>query len=121
METLRASTQYDDWRGTAAADDSHDVYMHNYLTDKGLIGDNAYVVAIQFYTGENFDKPWVRALIADGTGHDDVKSQLEEDPVRLKELQLDLEIAEFFALFKRFSIVLTSRDLGLDGREYQLI
>ncbi|WP_261335132.1 hypothetical protein [Rhizobium leguminosarum] len=33
--------------------------------------------------------------------------------------QMSLE--EFFNLFKRFSIVLTSRDLGLEGREYEII
>jgi hypothetical protein len=95
--------------------------MQNYLKDKGLIGENAYVVAIQFYTGDNFTKPSVRALIADGAGHDDIKSQLASEPVKLKERELDLDIAEFFDLFKRFSIVLTSRDLGLEGREYQLM
>jgi hypothetical protein len=122
LEDFKASTQYDDWKGTAAADDGHDVYIHSFLRDKGILDENAHAVAIHFYTGENFDKPSIRVVVADGTGFDDVNAQITSTyTLRFKEVELDLSITEFFDLFKRFSIVLTSRDLGLEGREYEVI
>lgn len=39
--------------------------------------------------------------------------------LRFKEIDIELSLEEFFGLFKRFSIVLTSRDMGLEGREYE--
>ncbi|MGO7750510.1 hypothetical protein E0H65_22580 [Rhizobium leguminosarum bv. viciae] len=122
MEIFKASVQYGDWQGTASADDGHDIEFQSFLKDKGLIGEGAYAVAIRFYNGENFDKPSVRVVVADGTGHDDVNAQINASGIlRFKELEVELSLEEFFNLFKRFSIVLMSRDLGLEGREYEII
>jgi len=122
MEVFEAGVQYNDWKGTAAADEGHDPWFRALLLTKGLIDDKSFVVAIKFYSGESFDKPWIQAVIADGTGYDDVNTQITSaDTLRFKEVDVELSLDEFFGVFKRFNIVLTSRDLGLDGREYEVV
>ena len=124
-EVFTAGVQYGDWKGTVAADEAHES-LHQFLRNKGVLGEGSYVVAIRFFSGDNFGgkagNPWIRFVVADGAGHDDIQSQIAaEGTLKFKEIDIELSLEEFFALFKRFSIVLTSRDLGLEGREYQII
>lgn len=125
VEILTASVQYNDWKGTAAADSADHASVQSYLKDKGYLGDEAFVVGFRVWFGANHGDVVttisVRALVADGTGFDNVNAQVTSaDVLRLKELNLELPIGEFFGLFKRFNLVLTSRDLGLDGRDYEI-
>ncbi|MGN7825990.1 hypothetical protein ACTJJ8_04525 [Agrobacterium radiobacter] len=122
MQDFKASTQYGDWQGTAQADDGSQVYFQNFLREKGVIDENSYAVGIRFFNGETFDKPWIKAVVADGAGYDDVNAQITSTgTLRFKEVDINLTLQEFFELFKRFSIILTSRDLGLAEREYEVI
>ncbi|TIN10366.1 hypothetical protein [Mesorhizobium sp.] len=125
-EVLKASVQYGDWRGTAAADNADNRSIQKFLRDRGELGDGAYVVGIRLFIGENrggkVERPWLRAVVADGSGYDDVKAQVSAaGTLRFKEIDIELSLEEFFGLFKRFSIVLTSRDMGLEGREYEIV
>ncbi|AWM25976.1 hypothetical protein AOX55_00002727 [Sinorhizobium fredii CCBAU 25509] len=63
----------------------------------------------------------VRAVYADGDGFDSVNDQIQStDNPTFKELDIDLTLAEFFGLFKRFNVVLPMKGLGLDGRNYEI-
>lgn len=125
MEKFRASVQYGDWEGTAAADNAH-VSFSSFLRQKGTLKDGELLVGVRVFVGENLDEnpqvPWIRAVISNGNGFDNVKSQIENSPeLILSERDVALSLNEFFSLFKRFSVVLTSKGLGLDGREYKVI
>lgn len=124
METLKASVQYGDFEGTAAADEGSDKSLHQFLEEKGLISGGEFLVGIRAYVGENFggkaQRPWIRALIANGEGYDNVAAQIDKaDPLELTEREIDISIEEFVGLFKRFSVVLTKRGLDLTGRDYE--
>jgi len=122
MEDFKASTQYADWQGSVQADDADNRSLQSFLKAKGILDDNSYAVAVKFYTGITFDKPWIRVVVADGTGFDSVNAQISAPgTLKFKEVDVDLTLSEFFELFKRFSIVVTSRDLGLADREYEII
>ncbi|WP_095780057.1 hypothetical protein [Mesorhizobium sp. WSM3868] len=126
MVKLKASVQYGDFEGTAAADDGHDQSFHNFLLDKGVLSKDDFVVGVEIWVGENHggpsNPPTIRALVAPAAGFDAFKGSLtRQEKLRLREVEVELSFEEFFGLFKRFSIVLTKRGLELGGREYEPI
>jgi hypothetical protein len=120
MERFKASVQYGDWEGTASADGNHSSDFSEYLRKKKLISDSEYLVAISFYAGER-DFTSIRAFVVEkGENYESVRSLLKtaSGPVKVREIELELSRQEFFALFKRFSVVLTWHGLDLEDREY---
>ena len=134
MPHFKASVQYGDWHGTAAADniDPGHADLHRYLEGKGLMKDNEFLMAVQFFVGEihhseQMPKPYIRAFVLEGLDkYEDVQKRLEEleaagEPVPVREVEIDMSLNEFFGMFKRFSVVLTWSDLPLEDREYREI
>ncbi|WP_026619120.1 hypothetical protein M728_000781 [Ensifer sp. WSM1721] len=120
-EVFTAGVQYNDLKGTAAADEADNTSIQTFFRGKG-IPDNGFVVALRaYYLSSDPGKIGVRAVYADGDGFDSVNDQIQStENLAFKELDIDLPLAEFFSLFKRFNVVLTSKGLGLDGREYTI-
>lgn len=117
-EVFTAGVQYNDWKGTAAADDADNESVQAFFRKNGL-PDDAHIVAIRAYYLAVDGKVTVRGIYADGKGFDSVQAQIESaDTLQFKEIELELTPVDFFKMFKRFSVVLTQKGLGLDGREY---
>ncbi len=129
-EWLKASVQYGDWHGTAAADNSDfEMTVHRYLEKKNLIKPGEFLLAVQLYSGsENQNKkleaPYIRAYLLDNTGGEGekAKARLEEleaagEPIPVREVEINVPLDEFISWFKRFSVVLTARNLPLTDRE----
>ena len=125
MGTFRAGVQYNDWIGTAAADNAADLDLTKLLTDRGLAEEGEFVVAAEIWVGENHggpsQPPRVNVFLATAQGYDNVKQKLkyEEDPLDLRKVGFDLTFEEFFGLFKRFNVVISRRGLALDERTYR--
>jgi hypothetical protein len=122
---FKASVQYGDWQGTAAADGDHASTLSSYLETKGLTKPGEFLIAMSLWVGENHGGELgsiiVRAFLFDGPrDHESVRMALANIsgaiPVRAIDLTLTLE--QFVLLFKRFDIVLTWRGLELEDREY---
>ena len=111
-EEFIASVQYNDLKGTVAADRSDDDYLAGQLERQGLIGDNEHLIGIEMYTFDsNVDdeKPlWVTVLI----------QNIDDDSIR--ELRVDMTEKEFFKCFKRFNIKISS-DGDLTGKTLNII
>jgi hypothetical protein len=128
MGSFNASVQYGDWAGTARADDIDFAAIHEYLKGKGLMEASEFLLAIDFYMsgeprdGDKLGAPFVRCIFLENRGLDfeSVQSALTsiQGPIPVRVRDVKLTLIEFFRLFKRFSVVLTARDLSLDGREY---
>ncbi|CAN7501003.1 hypothetical protein [Mesorhizobium caraganae] len=120
-EVFTAGVQYNDWKGTAAADEADNSSAQEFFRKRGVPKDG-FVVAIRAYYLSIAPKiVSVRAVYADGDGYDTVNSQVTSaETLQLKELDIELTFEEFFGLFKRFNIVFTSKDMGLEGREYTI-
>ncbi|KAF1043077.1 MAG: hypothetical protein GAK35_02397 [Herbaspirillum frisingense] len=118
MSRFAASTQYGDWNGDVKSDDADHHGIRDFVRDKGLLTEGEFLVGVTFYCGEN-DSIFLSGLAIDYSDYDTVKEALAKlpDPVNLREFELPLSRDEFFALFKRFSIVLQPRGLELIGRE----
>lgn len=118
MEFFRASTQYGDWEGTAAADDSTPHGLREYLTENGLMTADEFLIAANLFASEGFTS--IRAFVVPGENFQKVKESLSSagNPITVREVGLDLTKEEFFDLFKRLDILLTWHGLELKGREY---
>jgi len=121
MEFLKASTQYGDWEGTAAADDKPSA-LQELLETKGLINPDEFLLAATLYVSEhNYDSPYVRAFVFQkGRKFELVKEILAatEGPIPVRRIDVGLTTKEFLGLFKRFNVMLTWRGLEIEGREY---
>jgi hypothetical protein len=121
MESFKASTQYGDWEGTAAADNSDRVGVHEYLGEKVLLYPNGFLLAVSFYAGESYMH--VRAFALQGADKfESVQAVLStiSGPIPVREINIELTSEEFLNLFKRFHVMLTWHGLGLEGRDYSL-
>ncbi|MGC9292697.1 MAG: hypothetical protein ACP5EP_08215 [Acidobacteriaceae bacterium] len=122
METFKASVQYGDWEGTAAADGAHPTSVEEYLGNKGLINPNEFLVAASLYVQEK--STYVRVFVFEhGKEFESVKDTLiaTSGPILVREVEIELTLEEFVDLFKRFSVVLTWSGLQLEGRNYSVV
>ena len=124
METFRASVQYNDWKGTAAADDADQNSIRKLLRERGALSDDDFLIGIELWLGEmhgdEVERPSVSALIIDAEDFEEAKRLLNEtgDPLPVKRVELELSMEEFLLLFKRFAVSLSWQDFDLTGREY---
>ena len=95
---MKASTQYNDYMGTAAADFADFQTLEAYLKDKGLDTDRYKPIGVELYCGySNFVNP--RFICKDILS--------EEKKALTFGFENKISITEFLDLFKRFNVVLT--------------
>ena len=125
MNTIKASVQYGDWEGTAAADESDGVKMRYLLEKSGALKADEFVVAIELFVGESHRgklvKPYIDVLLFNKADFDTAAAGIKAapDPLLLRKVRVDLSLDEFIGLFKRFAVTLSRRGLGLIEREYK--
>jgi hypothetical protein len=130
MDTFKAGTQYGDWEGTAAADNADRNTIELFLEKKGLATPEEFLLGLSLYAHEHSDSISVHAFFFVGENDEEVKSakSVEEvksaldkldDPIPVREVQIDLTVKEFLEVFKRFNVFLTWHGLGITGREYE--
>jgi hypothetical protein len=120
MERFKASTQYGDWEGTAAADEQPSS-IKKWLESKGLIKPSEFLVAVNLYVSEHeYNPPLLRAFVFHGDNHESVKEALAttEGAIPVRSIEVKMTTEEFLELFKRFNVMLTWQGLELEGREY---
>lgn len=100
-KSFKASSQYNDWNGSVAADGTDLGGFSSVLQKKGLISEGEGVFGIELYSCEKFVS--IEAFV--GTDEDN-----------LRKVDVDMTLEEFFKNFKRFSATL-SRKGGLEGKE----
>ena len=121
--TFRASVQYNDWKGTSAADDADQNDSSEWLKENGHIEDGEFLLGVKMFSGENHgtheDPVFVEFLIATPGDYDNVKTMIESStgPIEVRSVRVEMGLTDFFGLFKRFDVTL-SRDNMLEGLEY---
>lgn len=123
MPTLTASVQYDDWRGTAAADDADMKSIRSYLTEHGLLSDEEFLIGFEMYSGQQSTPGSryfsARAFLIKAKDYESAQQAVgaaAELSVATRDLNISLET--FLSFFKRFDVILTQKSLSVDGREY---
>ena len=120
MATFEALVHYNDLKGSAAADRSEGV-AEKWLKDNGHITDG-YVVGISMWIGENHgtvDTVDVKFLVSGLKGYESVLEMLQAsgERIQVEEINVHMNIADFFALFKRLNITLSNKGL-IEGKTY---
>ena len=122
---FKASVQYNDWVGTAAADDLDQTSFGQYLEEKGLMGEDEFLLNIRLWVGENLvHRPGIvsaQALAFKGSGYDKVSEEIasSKEPIRVRRIDVELTIEQFSRMFKRFAVSLTPRGLDLSDTDYR--
>lgn len=123
MGTLKASTQYGDWEGSASADDADKIDLRAWLMERKHVQDGEYILGATVYFGENHGGkvrgPHVQVTTMATGDYDTVKAALEAtpDPLPVREFDVEISTEELIGLFKRLEVVLVRKGLGLQGRE----
>ncbi|ATC84315.1 MULTISPECIES: hypothetical protein [Pseudoalteromonas] len=123
METFKASVQYNDLLGTAAADKADMEHASKWLEEKGHISEDEYVLGISMWAGENHgahrDPVSVKFVVSGLNGYSNIPEMIEatKHDLNVKEIRVEMTVAEFFALFKRFEVTLSNKGL-LEGTTY---
>ncbi|WP_312283933.1 hypothetical protein [Candidatus Igneacidithiobacillus taiwanensis] len=125
VEKFQATVQYNDFKGSAAADRTDQDDINNWLEKNGLKRDGEFLLGISFFAGENYGEHKeisVEFLFATQGEHNSVKEMIEahNGPVFVRRVTTDMPIAQFLGLFKRFSVSLSPRGM-LDGRDYTYV
>lgn len=120
IETFNAGVQYDDLKGSAAADRADDGDAASFLEERRLIRKGEFLVGIEAYvgtstirSGEDVKVSATFLIVETSTAGDAYKH-----PVRARKVSLELSPNEFFSLFKRFNVTLSNGG-ELEGREYE--
>ncbi|ELB2804792.1 hypothetical protein ACOGST_004696 [Vibrio alginolyticus] len=125
MEVFKASVQYNDLKGTVAADEATHSDATSWLREHQHISTDEFVVGISVRIGENHgehkDPVSVKFLVTDLKGYTNIPEMLEGESNNLvvKKLRFDFSIAEFLALFKRLEITLSNNGI-LEGKQYNV-
>lgn len=102
---MKASVQYNDYRGTVAADMSDYTFLSDYLKGRGVDVERYEPIGVRFYSGYS-EFVSVDFICIDHQSD-------ERKAVTLK-LENQLSVSEFLDLFKRMEIILTFAK----GRDY---
>lgn len=128
LSCFEASTQYTDWKGSAAADVyGPDRSFEELFEATGLVDNkNEFLIAFEFYAGEGYfflagyfhpksesnDLGWVPSL------RDDFNTN--SGTIRVRKIEVKLTLEQFFKYFKRFNVVLIRDGLDISGREFEI-
>ncbi len=123
MEHLfEASVQYNDLKGSSAADVSDIGKPSKWLRDKGLLNDGEHLLGIELLVGENHgehsDPVYVRFLAFKLDGYSNIPDQIKntDGAISVRKIDVQMNLMEFFGLFKRFGVKF-SFGAALEGRK----
>ena len=105
---MRASVQYNDFLGTAAADASDYKSLQDFIQSRGIDTSRYQAVGAKFYAGySDFFSASIICI--------DKHMSYSAKPFLVSiGFEAPFEMAEFFDLFKRFEVVITRKHANVD-------
>lgn len=125
MDVFKASVQYNDLKGSVAADIADAIDATRWLKNNGHINDE-FVIGISMFAGENHgvhrDPVSVQFLVSSLNGYDNIPEMIQasDEPIQVRKICISMNIADFLSLFKRFEITLSNGGL-IEGKTYKPI
>lgn len=132
IENFSAGVQYDDYKGSTAADNQDINNVYKYLEGKQLKIKDKVIVGISLDASHlsldashlSLDPDHelsVRFFLSDLQGESDVPTLIKsKNPLSVKEIKIDMSYKEFFQLFKRFNLTLSTKGL-LENKDIDII
>lgn len=125
QDRFTATTQYNDWNGTIAADNIDGETIREYLKKEKKLDPGEFLIGIDFSIAENspgkIRPPYISCLKIEAKDFGEAKRLVDDDskPLPVERVEIELSLEEFIGLFKRFNLILTNRRLDLIGRKYE--
>lgn len=111
LTTFKAGVQYNDYKGTVAADRADEIAFLDHIKELGLAHEGERLAGYRIVFNENhgaeISKPGVVAYLYEAEG-------FVEKPAAIRAIDVDIPIAKLFSFFKRFDLVLTIKDMDLE-------
>jgi len=119
MSIFTAGVQYNDLKGSVAADRSDNLSIVDYLTNLGLTKPDERVVGYRTAFGGNPGEdinPGVVFYLQAGS--------FDDPATTIRAIDVDMPIEKFFSFFKRFDMVMTVKgetfdNMQVDGPHYE--
>lgn len=120
MDIFNAGVQYNDFKGTVAADVSDNVALSNHLISLGQAQSDERVVAFRIASGENQGVPVTDVSLVAYLLR---SPNFEPAPTDVRAVEIRITPGEALAFFKRFDLVATRKGVDLsntkiDGPHY---
>lgn len=122
--TFKASTQYNDFTGTSAADGAGLGDLQKWMKENGHMQEGESLVGIELWAGEYHGKQedpvYVTVLFMQMGDHDTIKAVIDaaKGPIPVRRVSISMKLADFFALFKRLSLSFSADGLLKPGVKY---
>ena len=107
-EVFSAGVQYNDFKGTVAADRSDNIALVDFLKGEGLAKENERIVGVRENPGNEMASPGVVAYLAEAV--EDFSS-----PTTIRAIDIQISTAKLLSFFKRFDLVMTVGGEGFDA------
>jgi len=115
MSIFTAGVQYNDFKGTVAADRADDVTFHDYLVTEGLASEAERIVGYRITFNENrgaeVATPGIVVYLQEGS--------FDEPGRKIRAVEVSMTTAKLFSFFKRFDLVMTLKGLAVDDVEVE--
>lgn len=108
--TVQAGTQYGDWRGTAAADNTFQLDLAHFIREKKWMGSEDVLVAWEIYSGEiaRRDGGVQLSITAHFAHASAVKgARASGGKVTVKSICFDMAALDFLEKFKQFAVAVS--------------
>src|SRR3546814_14181109 len=112
MDTFNAGVQYNDFKGTVAADISDNVALADYLVSLGKAESDERVVGFRIASGENRGTPVTDVSLVAYLLR---SADFEPAPAAVRAVEVRVTPGEALAFFKRFDLVATRRGVDFSG------
>lgn len=109
MDTFNAGVQYNDFKGTAAADISDNIAISDYLVSLGKAVQGERVVGFRIASGGSQGKPVTDVSLV---AYLLQSAEFEPAPAAVRAVEVRVTPSEALAFFKRFDLVVIRR--GMD-------
>lgn len=114
MSTFEAGVQYDDFKGSVAADVSDNVALSSYLKQQGIIQSDDRIAGIRIAASGNTgaDITTVSLVVYVASSE-----SFEPTPTHLRAVETHMSPGKALSFFKRFDLVMLRRGEDLSGAE----
>ncbi|CAM3066112.1 hypothetical protein SAMN05428950_105128 [Sphingomonas sp. OV641] len=112
MDTFNAGVQYNDFKGTVAADISDNVALAGHLVSLGKAESDERVIGFRIASGENQGTPVTDVSLVAYLLR---SAEFEPAPAEVRAVELRITPGEALAFFKRFDLVAVRRGVDLSG------
>ena len=121
MPDFEAQAQYDDWKGSAAADNSDQKNLGDYLKANNFLEHDKFIVGFEIDAGAAFASTQHFSASIYTVDAEDFEGALKAtrvNPANIQKKEIDISLNDFFSLFKRFNVIMTKRGLNIVDVEF---